>query len=727
MSTKQKLLRAIASVTMAATMAGSVFAFTACKTDNDPPEHAQHSYTYTPNSDGTTHNGVCNAEGTCYHKNITNEACADTDNDNKCDKCQRDMSTNPTTEFQITFNVNGGKWSGGSTTDKKVNTVNGKVTPPEEPEKDADAEFTYTFAGWGEETTTEPSAVLTLNNKTFTADDTLYAIWNKTPVEPGPVTGETWTVDFATIYSEAASADKSLSSDTTIAEKLTLHGNESVRAQSSAVGLNLNGTGATDNHSVSFTVAKAGKVSIEVSYHNSNNDRYLKVFNGSGDILGTTRKMPTTGKGASNIKTVTVTLWTTADNTELFIGSYNSGIDVTKIAVTTDPNSTTPEITALDIVKTKTSYTLVNANKVIDLTDVDVLTSDNAKVPSGWTVTTKLYSDSACDNEVTDATVTSAATYYVKTKAVDGASGSAESNVVQVTVALPTAIAASDLTVMADSDTSKAEVDMDEISITAGVDNEALDTTWTKTFTVKKDGTDAQTADRDKVYKLDPGSYTVEISANRDGLSAPLTKTINITVRAYSASTTYVETIKFADTNGTQAVTWAEGLSDETPDVTVAASQTDMGWKNEKPKSDSTNSMSAVVYGLVEHKDSSDSDKYFTIHVGDNITDVKIEVYASHTTSKKVRTLYLSKVNTPPTGYNGSNDSNVVATVTVAGKSLEAGETDKYGYVSGQNTDNLHKLTAENLESGDYYLVAEDGSGMHVYAIVITYTVSNVQ
>lgn len=91
----KKLLRAIASLTMAAAMVGSVFAYTGCNSGggNDdppapPPTHT-HSYSYTQNSDGKTHNGTCTSTvGTCDAPTITNENCEDKNSDGKCDKCK---------------------------------------------------------------------------------------------------------------------------------------------------------------------------------------------------------------------------------------------------------------------------------------------------------------------------------------------------------------------------------------------------------------------------------------------------------------------------------------------------------------------------------------------------------------------------------------------------------------------------------------------------------------
>ncbi|MDE7439855.1 MAG: hypothetical protein K2N23_05050, partial [Clostridia bacterium] len=62
------------------------FCLAACDSCNkDDNKSHKHNYTWTPNEDGTTHNGVCNAEGECDAKNVTNEAHS-YGSDDKC-KC----------------------------------------------------------------------------------------------------------------------------------------------------------------------------------------------------------------------------------------------------------------------------------------------------------------------------------------------------------------------------------------------------------------------------------------------------------------------------------------------------------------------------------------------------------------------------------------------------------------------------------------------------------------
>ena len=71
--------------------------------DPEPGEHV-HAYTYTPNADGATHNGVCTAEGECDAKNITDEAHVyDGDTDATCNKCgyERDLGGEPEPEPEL--------------------------------------------------------------------------------------------------------------------------------------------------------------------------------------------------------------------------------------------------------------------------------------------------------------------------------------------------------------------------------------------------------------------------------------------------------------------------------------------------------------------------------------------------------------------------------------------------------------------------------------------------
>lgn len=72
-------------------------------TATEPDEHV-HAYTYTPNEDGATHNGVCTAESECDAKNITDEAHVyDNDTDATCNKCdyERDLGGDPEPEPEL--------------------------------------------------------------------------------------------------------------------------------------------------------------------------------------------------------------------------------------------------------------------------------------------------------------------------------------------------------------------------------------------------------------------------------------------------------------------------------------------------------------------------------------------------------------------------------------------------------------------------------------------------
>lgn len=88
----KKLMRAIAAMTMAAAMAGSVFVYTGCNADDsNPPAHIHNYTSYTQNSDGKTHKGTCDSTvGTCDEPEIT-ENCKDLDDSGTCDKCDREI------------------------------------------------------------------------------------------------------------------------------------------------------------------------------------------------------------------------------------------------------------------------------------------------------------------------------------------------------------------------------------------------------------------------------------------------------------------------------------------------------------------------------------------------------------------------------------------------------------------------------------------------------------
>lgn len=109
-----KLTKLLSVFILAGAVGAGVAGVSACKSndDNNEPTHT-HSYTYTPNNDGT-HNGTCNGtEGTCDAPTISNEACVDNKNnetqasgaDGKCDKCG--ATVEQSSQLVVAANVTG--------------------------------------------------------------------------------------------------------------------------------------------------------------------------------------------------------------------------------------------------------------------------------------------------------------------------------------------------------------------------------------------------------------------------------------------------------------------------------------------------------------------------------------------------------------------------------------------------------------------------------------------
>lgn len=80
-----KLTKLLSVFVIAGVIGTGVAGVAGCKKKNKNPEH---SYTYTQNEDGKTHNGKCSVDGCEEHAPVTNEACFDGDDEDElCDKC----------------------------------------------------------------------------------------------------------------------------------------------------------------------------------------------------------------------------------------------------------------------------------------------------------------------------------------------------------------------------------------------------------------------------------------------------------------------------------------------------------------------------------------------------------------------------------------------------------------------------------------------------------------
>jgi len=95
----------------------------------------------------------------------------------------------PITTQTVTFNANGGTFTGGGAT-STVTVVKGTaVTAPAVPVKTATATETYAFGGWYTSQTTQTTATVYDFDTPVTADIILYAKWNAIPVGAPPDDG----------------------------------------------------------------------------------------------------------------------------------------------------------------------------------------------------------------------------------------------------------------------------------------------------------------------------------------------------------------------------------------------------------------------------------------------------------------------------------------------------------------------------------------------------------
>ncbi|MCD8208625.1 MAG: hypothetical protein LUD72_11860 [Bacteroidales bacterium] len=122
--------------------------------------------------------------------------------------------------------------------------------------------------------------------------------------------------------------------------------------------------------------------------------------------------------------------------------------------------------------------------------------------------------------------------------------------------------------------------------------------------------------------------------------------------------------------------------------------------EDEKTLTDNT-SVSYKYY--VETKN---SDRYFTITVGDSVASATITVYTSHTSKNSVRSLYIGKT-------NGSvEEGTYIDTVSVG---------EATGDVAPAN---LYTISATATGGETLYVYAGTSDTMHVYAIVVSYTIA---
>ena len=139
----------------------------------------KHNFVWTPNDDGTTHTGNCQDAGCTASKT---EACADTDNDGRCDVCGRVFRSSRPSRTSYTVTVEKSV-NGAVTTDRKTaaagTTVTITVTPDEGYtletltvlDKDGN-ELKLTDKGDGKYTFTMPASSVTVK-ATFMDDNTM--------------------------------------------------------------------------------------------------------------------------------------------------------------------------------------------------------------------------------------------------------------------------------------------------------------------------------------------------------------------------------------------------------------------------------------------------------------------------------------------------------------------------------------------------------------------------
>ena len=170
----------------------------------------------------------------------------------------------PSTTYTVTFEVNGGHWTNGSTANKSVATdTAGKISSakwPENPERTG-----YTFKGWY--VSANGTGTAYTYSSTFKANTTLKAGWTKIEDEPKP----TYTVTFEVNgghWTNGSTANKSVTTDTSGKISSAKWPANPERSGYTFKGwyVSANGTGTAYTYSSTFkanTTLKAGWTKIE--------------------------------------------------------------------------------------------------------------------------------------------------------------------------------------------------------------------------------------------------------------------------------------------------------------------------------------------------------------------------------------------------------------------------------------------------------------------------------
>lgn len=147
------------------------FGLAACGGGGETPTHS-HAWVWKSNE--VEHYQICEEDNT--ERENSRSQHLDEDGDGKCDVCNRDVPL--TADILVTFDANGGAFSGGELKKTVAADEDGKVSFSEIP-----VFSSMHFVGWSKQNDNEQDGVLVLEDETFEESFSLYAVWEEAYTE----------------------------------------------------------------------------------------------------------------------------------------------------------------------------------------------------------------------------------------------------------------------------------------------------------------------------------------------------------------------------------------------------------------------------------------------------------------------------------------------------------------------------------------------------------------
>lgn len=350
----------------------------------------------------------------------------------------------------------------------------------------------------------------------------------------------------------------------------------------------------------------------------------------------------------------------------------------------------------LYVEKTTTEYTLTEESGIdIALSDLSVYNATS--FGKGTEVTSANYQVNVYDSNQQEVTV------------ANGAFHVTDGGVYQIWVSTSTYTKGAFTLIYVSNDvkTIAFNAEATGVSVTQQVGSDVMSSTWSYVVTYSNGATKTLSSENVKIEGLatnevtESGVATVSYTEkNVYGNDVTVSTTVNYTVTAapvQEGNVTYSVSYVANATTQTFDVSWADGNEDAVTPVTMTST---LLAEKFATKEKSTQDGTVTYSDRAEIKAVSDN-KYVTLAINEKAVDVNITVYVSHT-SKAERTLVLAS----DTTMTNIIDSKTMGTDTTAPANLET-------------------VVGTSLTGGTYYIYSDgtNGTTLHLYAIVVTYTI----